>query len=130
MKSASWYRKACCFARPSALRAQERRVVAFPVLKRSGAPEEIRTPDPQIRSLVLYPAELRALRTWRKVRPGPDRRIAIGFTGGWQGSAALAPRSTPGEFRRAFPARMTPRRRLNLPRPRRTRRHARGRPSL
>ena len=27
---------------------------------RSGAPEEIRTPDPQIRSLVLYPAELRA----------------------------------------------------------------------
>ena len=26
-----------------------------------GAPEEIRTPDPQIRSLVLYPAELRAL---------------------------------------------------------------------
>lgn len=27
---------------------------------RNGAPEEIRTPDPQIRSLVLYPAELRA----------------------------------------------------------------------
>src|SRR6185312_7779692 len=27
----------------------------------NGAPEEIRTPDPQIRSLVLYPAELRAL---------------------------------------------------------------------
>ena len=27
----------------------------------SGAPGEIRTPDPQIRSLVLYPAELRAL---------------------------------------------------------------------
>jgi hypothetical protein len=26
----------------------------------SGAPGEIRTPDPQIRSLVLYPAELRA----------------------------------------------------------------------
>ena len=26
-----------------------------------GAPEEIRTPDPQIRSLVLYPAELRVL---------------------------------------------------------------------
>src|SRR5262249_39460404 len=26
----------------------------------TGAPEEIRTPDPQIRSLVLYPAELRA----------------------------------------------------------------------
>jgi hypothetical protein len=28
--------------------------------KKNGAPEEIRTPDPQIRSLVLYPAELRA----------------------------------------------------------------------
>ena len=28
----------------------------------TGAPEEIRTPDPQIRSLVLYPAELRAQR--------------------------------------------------------------------
>ena len=27
----------------------------------AGAPEEIRTPDPQIRSLVLYPAQLRAL---------------------------------------------------------------------
>ena len=26
-----------------------------------GAPERIRTSDPQIRSLVLYPAELRAL---------------------------------------------------------------------
>jgi hypothetical protein len=26
----------------------------------SGAPEGIRTPDPQIRSLVLYPAELPA----------------------------------------------------------------------
>jgi hypothetical protein len=32
-----------------------------------GAPEEIRTPDPQIRSLVLYPAELRAL------APGNDK---------------------------------------------------------
>src|ERR1051325_1589391 len=27
--------------------------------EKAGAPEEIRTPDPQIRSLVLYPAELR-----------------------------------------------------------------------
>jgi hypothetical protein len=31
------------------------------IQKENGAPEEIRTPDPQIRSLVLYPAELRAL---------------------------------------------------------------------
>ena len=28
------------------------------ILDESGAPEKIRTPDPQIRSLVLYPAEL------------------------------------------------------------------------
>jgi hypothetical protein len=26
--------------------------------KENGAPEKIRTPDPQIRSLMLYPAEL------------------------------------------------------------------------
>src|SRR5580658_6409458 len=30
-----------------------------PPADKSGAPEEIRTPDPQIRSLMLYPAELR-----------------------------------------------------------------------
>tara|TARA_B100000787_G_scaffold47284_1_gene33963 strand:+ start:3647 stop:3796 length:150 start_codon:yes stop_codon:yes gene_type:complete len=30
----------------------------------SGAPEEIRTPDPQIRSLVLYPAEPPAHIEW------------------------------------------------------------------
>jgi hypothetical protein len=29
-------------------------------IKRNGAPERIRTSDPQIRSLMLYPAELRA----------------------------------------------------------------------
>src|ERR1700733_6968562 len=40
----------------------------------SGAPEEIRTPDPQIRSLVLYPAELRARRV-----------VAIAFDRRWQG---------------------------------------------
>ena len=28
--------------------------------KFNGAPGEVRTPDPQVRSLVLYPAELRA----------------------------------------------------------------------
>jgi hypothetical protein len=32
------------------------------LVNENGAPEEIRTPDPQIRSLVLYPAELRARR--------------------------------------------------------------------
>jgi DNA-binding CsgD family transcriptional regulator len=36
---------------------------------RNGAPEEIRTPDPQIRSLVLYPAELRARLDREKSRP-------------------------------------------------------------
>ncbi len=30
-------------------------------LEKNGAPDRIRTHDPQIRSLVLYPAELRAL---------------------------------------------------------------------
>jgi hypothetical protein len=38
-----------------------------------GAPEEIRTPDPQIRSLVLYPAELRALLV---PKPGPESPVA------------------------------------------------------
>ena len=38
-------------------------------VEKIGAPEEIRTPDPQIRSLVLYPAELRALTM-------PDRIMA------------------------------------------------------
>jgi hypothetical protein len=33
---------------------------ALTAVAKTGAPEEIRTPDPQIRSLVLYPAELRA----------------------------------------------------------------------
>jgi hypothetical protein len=47
----------------------------------AGAPGEIRTPDPQIRSLVLYPAELRARRV-----------LAIGFTAYWQAPAATAGR--------------------------------------
>ena len=33
----------------------------LPVASEDGAPERIRTPNPQIRSLVLYPVELRAL---------------------------------------------------------------------
>src|SRR5882724_13103541 len=40
---ASWGRKANCCARSSPLQAQKRRVLACPVLYRSGAPEEIRT---------------------------------------------------------------------------------------
>src|SRR5690606_2575010 len=51
----------------SALKNPER-----PDLKgKFGAPEEIRTPDPQIRSLVLYPAELR-------VRLRSDRAACVG----------------------------------------------------
>ena len=41
----------------------------------SGAPGEIRTPDPQVRSLVLYPAELRAQKTEAELcgtRPAPS----------------------------------------------------------
>ena len=43
-----------------------------------GAPEEIRTPDPQIRSLVLYPAELRArlAQSRRKMVPPHRGRAA------------------------------------------------------
>src|SRR5436305_1024639 len=48
-----------------------------------GAPGEIRTPDPQIRSLVLYPAELRAL-ACRVPWPGRNGRIAIGSFPPWQ----------------------------------------------
>jgi hypothetical protein len=36
--------------------------VSGPDIEIAGAPEGIRTPDPQIRSLVLYPAELPALK--------------------------------------------------------------------
>ena len=46
-----------------------------------GAPGEIRTPDPQIRSLVLYPAELRARRV-----------LAIGFGAYWQAAEAATDR--------------------------------------
>src|SRR6476660_3470085 len=66
------------------------RFLAFPVFQRSGAPEEIRTPDPQIRSLVLYPAELRALVAHRAGNaPGPAKAggtgpFPIGFPPHWQ----------------------------------------------
>ncbi len=57
---ASWDRKAHFFARSSPLQAQKRQVLACPVLYRSGALGEIRTPDPRNRNPMLYPAELRA----------------------------------------------------------------------
>ena len=40
---------------------KQRHRKSFIQLKENGAPDRIRTHDPQIRSLVLYPAELRAL---------------------------------------------------------------------
>ena len=43
-------------------------------MKACGAPEEIRTPDPQIRSLVLYPAELRAPLMRRRIAERRARR--------------------------------------------------------
>ncbi len=51
----------------------------------SGAPERIRTSDPQIRSLVLYPAELRALvgDASREARIG-RRRSSIASDLPWQ----------------------------------------------
>jgi hypothetical protein len=61
-----------------------------------GAPEEIRTPDPQIRSLVLYPAELRArfgagLEKYRPPRRPPTRAIAISLGARWQAAAPARP---------------------------------------
>jgi hypothetical protein len=40
----------------------------------NGAPGEIRTPDPQIRSLVLYPAELRARIGPRLISENSEKR--------------------------------------------------------
>ncbi len=40
---------------------RQRRIVHKINQEGNGAPERIRTSDPQIRSLVLYPAELRVL---------------------------------------------------------------------
>jgi hypothetical protein len=69
----------------------------------AGAPGEIRTPDPQIRSLVLYPAELRARRV-----------LAIGFGAYWQAPADVAGRQgsrRTGAAAAGIIARMTGRRR-------------------
>ena len=42
-----------------------------------GAPERIRTADPKLRRLVLYPAELRAQMVhWMGVEPTPVARLA------------------------------------------------------
>src|SRR5580658_4975765 len=46
-------------------------------LRKTGAPERIRTSDPQIRSLVLYPAELRALLEARSYIGEPCQRQGL-----------------------------------------------------
>ena len=50
--------------------------MGFIVSNLDGAPGRIRTSDPQIRSLVLYPAELRALVTTRE--GSPQKSPAVG----------------------------------------------------
>src|SRR5215212_6217337 len=70
----------------------------------AGAPEEIRTPDPQIRSLVLYPAELRARfsrafqgagpvmpHAFGKFQRSRRRAIATGSRQAWQGPTNRLP---------------------------------------
>src|SRR6516164_6301282 len=61
----------------------------YAVQQLNGAPEEIRTPDPQIRSLVLYPAELRALIPVAS-KGQRSRRIANVSGFHWQGLRALS----------------------------------------
>jgi hypothetical protein len=45
-------------------------------IAKAGAPEGIRTPDPQIRSLVLYPAELPVRRARNLVSDGGECKAA------------------------------------------------------
>src|SRR6185312_9875527 len=60
--------------KPFATRARFRRAGEASEQQQSGAPGAIRTPDPQIRSLVLYPAELRARTGLREKAAEPSRR--------------------------------------------------------
>ena len=79
----------------------------------SGAPERIRTSDPQIRSLVLYPAELRARggRAHRgKARAAQPRcgRMPRRIGGGHDAPAAPPPRLPPPLRRRRLRAPLAP----------------------
>jgi hypothetical protein len=62
-------------------------------IEKTGAPGEIRTPDPQIRSLVLYPAELRA-RMAHAAGFGPGLRDSCPIS---PGSAARREASEPSK---------------------------------
>ncbi len=85
-----WAPRTNCFVLSSPHQAQKCQLFGVPVFQRDGAPEEIRTPDPQIRSLVLYPAELRALVAHRagnapgSAKAGGNGPFPIGFPPHWQ----------------------------------------------
>jgi hypothetical protein len=85
-----------------------------------GAPEGIRTPDPQIRSLVLYPAELPApaVRRSAKARIGQGARTANQrHAGRASGSRPSGSRSLPCWRQRTAVLILRPRRRQSIPRP-------------
>jgi hypothetical protein len=80
---------AACFARQGAYRRcphEASRSDSKEPIEKTGAPEEIRTPDPQIRSLVLYPAELRVRTPWS----GPSARNGAGTRPGRQAAYLIA----------------------------------------
>ncbi len=57
--------------------AQKKVPLSTEILVLAGAPERIRTADPKLRRLVLYPAELRAQMVhWMGVEPTPVARLA------------------------------------------------------
>src|SRR4051812_11810552 len=72
----------CCPVRVNCQARRNRAEILNRNHKVAGAPEEIRTPDPQIRSLVLYPAELRARfsRAFQGARPGHPACIRKTFS--------------------------------------------------
>jgi|HubBroStandDraft_4_1064222.scaffolds.fasta_scaffold2517606_1 hypothetical protein len=58
----------------------------------NGAPERIRTPNPQIRSLVLYPVELRAPAGGLRGRPNEGAKLLATLSDGKSGLLAAAAR--------------------------------------
>ena len=62
----------------SVLSYNEKVLIKHHLIKENGAPERIRTSDRSVRSRVLYPAELRALKKWRRGRDSNPRYLYIG----------------------------------------------------
>src|ERR1700733_5343012 len=62
-------------------------------IAKGGAPGEIRTPDPLVRSQMLYPAELRAHRGWSneftKMESGAQRQVAANNSLAWASRCLL-----------------------------------------